>query len=95
MTLLEDQQLAGLMMWIPAGVVYVVTALILLGVWLQRLERAEEAETSVSYLGLGTADPMGEAEGAGHVIGTYRMGDDPRTSVVNAEQRSHDHPNLF
>jgi choline dehydrogenase-like flavoprotein len=34
-------------------------------------------------------------QGAGHVMGTYRMGDDPRTSVVNAEQRSHDHPNLF
>jgi choline dehydrogenase-like flavoprotein len=36
-----------------------------------------------------------EHEGAGHVMGTYRMGDDPKTSVVNAEQRSHDHPNLF
>ncbi|HXF61565.1 MAG TPA: GMC family oxidoreductase [Caldilineaceae bacterium] len=36
-----------------------------------------------------------EHEGAGHVMGTYRMGNDPRTSVVNAEQRSHDHPNLF
>lgn len=36
-----------------------------------------------------------EHEGAGHVMGTYRMGNDPKTSVVNAEQRSHDHPNLF
>ena len=36
-----------------------------------------------------------EHEGAGHVIGTYRMGSDPRTSVVDPEQRSHDHPNLF
>jgi glucose dehydrogenase len=33
--------------------------------------------------------------GAGHVMGTYRMGDDPRTSVVNSFQRSHDHPNLY
>jgi choline dehydrogenase-like flavoprotein len=33
--------------------------------------------------------------GAGHVMGTYRMGIDAKTSVVNAEQRSHDHPNLF
>lgn len=33
--------------------------------------------------------------GAGHLIGTYRMGHDPATSVVNVEQRSHDHPNLF
>ena len=33
--------------------------------------------------------------GAGHVMGTYRMGADPLTSVVNIEQRAHDHPNLF
>lgn len=33
--------------------------------------------------------------GAGHVMGTYRMGADPGTSVVDREQRSHDHPNLF
>ncbi|NLF65403.1 MAG: GMC family oxidoreductase [Chloroflexi bacterium] len=33
--------------------------------------------------------------GAGHLIGTYRMGDDPSSSVVDREQRSHDHPNLF
>lgn len=33
--------------------------------------------------------------GAGHVMGTYRMGDDPKTSVVDSFQRSHDHPNLY
>ena len=33
--------------------------------------------------------------GAGHVIGTYRMGDDPTTAVVDAQLRAHDHPNLF
>ena len=31
-------------------------------------------------------------QGAGHVIGTSRMGNDARTSVVNADLRSHDHP---
>jgi glucose dehydrogenase len=36
-----------------------------------------------------------EHQGAGHVMGTYRMGADPQSSVVDAEQRSHDHPNLF
>jgi glucose dehydrogenase len=36
-----------------------------------------------------------EHQGAGHLIGTYRMGEEPTTSVVNAEQRAHDHPNLF
>jgi choline dehydrogenase-like flavoprotein len=33
--------------------------------------------------------------GAGHVVGTYRMGSDRSTSVVDADQRSHDHRNLF
>ncbi len=32
---------------------------------------------------------------AGHLMGTCRMGTDPRTSVVNADQQAHDHPNLF
>jgi putative membrane protein len=31
---LQDQQLAGLLMWIPAGVVYVVAAALLLGAWI-------------------------------------------------------------
>jgi choline dehydrogenase-like flavoprotein len=33
--------------------------------------------------------------GAGHVMGTYRMGTDAKTSVVDSLQRSHDHPNLY
>jgi glucose dehydrogenase len=33
--------------------------------------------------------------GAGHIIGTYRMGDNPKTSVVNSFQKSHDHNNLY
>ena len=33
--------------------------------------------------------------GAGHVMGTHRMGNDPATSVVDANQRSHDVPNLW
>jgi choline dehydrogenase-like flavoprotein len=28
-------------------------------------------------------------------MGTYRMGDDPKTSVVDSNQRSHDHNNLY
>ena len=34
-------------------------------------------------------------QGAGHVMGTYRMGNDPNTSVVNGSSQSHDHENLF
>lgn len=33
--------------------------------------------------------------GAGHVVGTHRMGDKGETSVVDASQRSHDVPNLW
>jgi choline dehydrogenase-like flavoprotein len=35
------------------------------------------------------------AEGAGHIIGTARMGNDPASSVVDRDLRCHDHPNLF
>lgn len=33
--------------------------------------------------------------GAGHIMGTYRMGENPKTSVVDSFQRSHDHQNLY
>jgi choline dehydrogenase-like flavoprotein len=33
--------------------------------------------------------------GAGHLMGTYRMGTDAGSSVVDADLRSHDHQNLF
>jgi putative membrane protein len=39
LTPLEDQQLAGLLMWIPSGIVYLLLALALMAAWL----RAEEA----------------------------------------------------
>jgi putative membrane protein len=39
LTPLEDQQLAGLMMWIPAGLVYVIAAVLLFGAWLNSVER--------------------------------------------------------
>ena len=35
-----------------------------------------------------------EFQGAGHIIGTCRMGADAKTSVVDANLRAHDHPNL-
>jgi choline dehydrogenase-like flavoprotein len=33
--------------------------------------------------------------GAGHIVGTHRMGDDPKTSVVKPTQQCWDHPNLY
>lgn len=39
LTVLEDQQLAGLLMWIPAGVIYLLAALILFARWLRSMEQ--------------------------------------------------------
>jgi choline dehydrogenase-like flavoprotein len=36
-----------------------------------------------------------DAQAAGHIMGTARMGDDPATSVVDRWNRSHDVPNLY
>jgi putative membrane protein len=38
---LTDQQLAGVIMWIPAGLVYVVVALILMVAWIRASERQD------------------------------------------------------
>lgn len=55
----------------------------------------EVSEQIFQAMGALTIQHGEEHEGAGHVMGTYRMGADPKTSVVDREQRSHDHPNLF
>lgn len=53
------------------------------------------ADQLFDALGVSFRQHSEEHQGAGHVMGTYRMGNDPATSVVDREQRSHDHPNLF
>jgi choline dehydrogenase-like flavoprotein len=39
--------------------------------------------------------PIGEQQFAVHLLGTCRMGNDPKTSVINADHRTHDVRNLF
>jgi choline dehydrogenase-like flavoprotein len=39
--------------------------------------------------------PVEEQNLGYHLLGTCRMGSDPRTSVVNSDHRTHDVPNLF
>jgi choline dehydrogenase-like flavoprotein len=39
--------------------------------------------------------PVSEQEFAVHLLGTCRMGNDPKTSVINSDHRAHDVPNLF
>lgn len=39
--------------------------------------------------------PAGETTGGVHLLGTCRMGNDPATSVIDRNHRTHDVPNLF
>jgi len=39
--------------------------------------------------------PIEDTTAAGHLLGTCRMGNDPKTSVVDKYHRAHDVPNLF
>jgi choline dehydrogenase-like flavoprotein len=41
------------------------------------------------------APPVGESRGGAHNRGTCRMGNDPKTSVVDKYHKAHDVPNLF
>lgn len=47
LTPLEDQQLAGLLMWIPAGAVHVVIALRLLAGWIRAAEPSHDADAGI------------------------------------------------
>lgn len=46
-------------------------------------------------LGVSEFDHHSDYFGAGHLMGTYRMGDDPKTSVVNRDSQTHEMKNLF
>jgi len=39
LTVLEDQQVGGLIMWVPAGLVYVIAGLALFGAWMRQSDR--------------------------------------------------------
>lgn len=41
------------------------------------------------------SEPAGESGGGVHLLGTCRMGNDPATSVIDSNHRSHDVSNLF
>jgi choline dehydrogenase-like flavoprotein len=56
---------------------------------LERIHEVLEAAGAVEILDPGARGNMA------HLMGTARMGDDPRTSVVDAWNRAHDVPNLY
>ncbi len=41
------------------------------------------------------SDPLQETQFVAHVLGTCRMGKNPKASVINTDHRAHDVPNLF
>jgi putative membrane protein len=67
---LEDQQLAGAIMWIPSGIIYAVAALTLLGLWLHDLEKRDKH--SRQYLRLRASEPS-EAEAGTKQVATARV----------------------
>jgi putative membrane protein len=54
---LEDQQLAGLIMWVPAGAIYLVIALGMFAAWLDAIGRSVGSET----ISGGSPIPRGES----------------------------------
>ncbi|HJU18473.1 MAG TPA: cytochrome c oxidase assembly protein [Stellaceae bacterium] len=49
LTLLQDQQLAGVVMWIPGGFVYVLTAALVFVKWLEEAEHRERARARLQW----------------------------------------------
>ena len=63
-----------------------------LGEWFGK--RGEELLRAAGALSI-AGDYDGPDNGGPHLLGTCRMGNDAKTSVVNADHRAHDVPNLF
>jgi putative membrane protein len=49
LTALQDQQLAGVIMWFPAGLIYLGAALAFFGRWLSDLERRDNEDSIASF----------------------------------------------
>ena len=61
-------------------------------------DMGDEAAAMLEASGVKDAHPINDISTPGaaiHEVGTARMGDDPKTSVVNRWQQAHDVPNLF
>ncbi len=58
---------------------------------LDRCKELHEAADAQMFWG----NPVAVQNGSAHLLGTCRMGNDPKTSVVDKFNRAHDVPNLF
>jgi putative membrane protein len=52
LTPLEDQQLAGLLMWVPAGLIFVIGGLVLFAAWLRESDRRVKLRSSLTVSGI-------------------------------------------
>jgi putative membrane protein len=57
LTVLEDQQLAGLIMWVPASVTYMVAGLALFASWMRASELRVAAYQAAASLGVASGGP--------------------------------------
>ena len=46
---LEDQQLGGLIMWVPAGLIYIIAGLVLCAGWIRESEKSVVTDKQTSY----------------------------------------------
>src|SRR5204862_4351300 len=60
---LEDQQFAGLIMWIPGGCILAATALLLISHWLAETERRTMARERATLLKLNASEDLALAKG--------------------------------
>lgn len=52
-------------------------------------------QSMFEHIGVSESHHHSATFSAAHLMGTTRMGHDPKTSVVDSESRAHDHPNLY
>lgn len=83
---LEDQQLAGLIMWVPAGFVYVAAGLALLAVWMRASDRSTRAYERARRASSSGARPMAAADrGASFLLVAALLAACSREPVRRAE----------
>lgn len=62
----------------------------------QGMRSARQAHDKIfAHVGTTIIEHASHYYGAGHIMGTCRMGNSPESSVVDSQLRSHDHKNLY